>query len=243
MNADVIPPVVRVMRKTFFAGGVLFVACCAVGIFLWSNTHDDPRSFCKVRFGSMQRSDILIESTDSSLLIYRNGDVRSTPERYLISDASLADGVDIPSFEIENVTYKIFRCFEYYDETLPQRHAYMFHVKIKYDDFSYTQYCDVELVSDMDNLKIACFDGPLSVGPQTINFVPAKYKFEVGGKPTDVRVVIGTVDKQKGCWTMVSVHDNDQCSFPDDVRPVATIDFPVAGSATITKTYVLDQFC
>jgi hypothetical protein len=107
---------------------------------------------------------------------------------------------------------------------------------------SFTQYCDVELTDRTLDMKLAHFDGPLSIGPVTINWeIPAGTEFVIGGEPTDIRANVATLDKTHGCWTVVESGDS---KFPEGVHPTLTVEFPSEVlAAPLVMEYALDQFC
>jgi hypothetical protein len=66
-----------------------------------------------------------------------------------------------------------------------------------------------------------------------------------GDKPTDLRVLVGTMSAQHRCWVVVRSHDDKGYAFPKGVYPEADVEFPpkTAGGPPVTRRYVLDQFC
>ncbi len=117
----------------------------------------------------------------------------------------------------------------------------MLHVKIE-GDAAFTQYCDVELSDTMHDMKYAHFDGPMSIGPVTVNWeIPSGTQLVIGSDSTDIRATVATLDKTLGCWTVVESGDD---KFPEGVHPSVTVEFPSANSsAPILRTYALDEFC
>ena len=73
--------------------------------------------------------------------------------------------------------------------------------------------------------------------------MPDTLEIEIGGKPTDFRAHLGTIDKETGCWTVASVHDGKRCRFAGGERPVLTVDFPTANGKILKRSYTLDKFC
>ena len=231
--------------------GIIF--CCGlaaaalIGVLIYFWTQDTPK-YCRVRFGTEPHSDVIVATTSNALLLFRSGDARDTPERYPFNDGSLPEGVTIPAIRIGPLTntdkrcsYSITSVSEMNAVEPSPRHALMIHVAIE-GDTHFSQYCDVQLSDSPDNLKYAHFDGPLSVGPVTINGkVPPGTQLVIGGEATDVRAVVATLDAVGGCWT-VSESGGDK--FPSGVHPTVTVAFPSAEASTpLVHSFPLDQFC
>ncbi|MDB4766165.1 hypothetical protein OAG71_00610 [bacterium] len=228
------------MKKLMLAG---LIAVTLLAFALNHFAKNSLHPMCKLRFGSNENYEPLLGVSNGSLLIYRNGDSDSSPESHPMSDGRLVDGHSIEPFEVDNKKYTISQCIEYKDDDPMSRHALMIWMNVENGDSTLSKYCDVKLLPAKNGLEIADFDAPLTIAQQTFNFVPDKLNFHVDGEPTDVRVCVGSVDKEIGSWVMVETTDGDQCRYPEDVRPTATIEFPADGGTTITRTYVLDQFC
>jgi hypothetical protein len=107
---------------------------------------------------------------------------------------------------------------------------------------SYRQYCDAKLAEKPDKAVIAHFHGPLTIGPQTINWklTPELSRLPIGDSPSDINAVVGTMDGEHGCWVVVRSED-----LPKDLHPVVEVEFPgkKAGDAPIKKRYRLEQRC
>ena len=90
----------------------------------------------------------------------------------------------------------------------------------------FEQYCNVNLSESPEDLKLAHFDGPLSVGPQTIFWeLSDSFCLMAGDEPADLRATIGTIDKKRGCWTVARKHRGKQSLFPDDTHPFVEVEF------------------
>jgi len=98
---------------------------------------------------------------------------------------------------------------------------------------AYQQYGEVAEITP-DLAPCAHFDGPL-----TVQWHLPPGGLQRGNEPTDIRVSIGTVDKQKGC--MVGVEP----AFPNGVYPFVDVEFPPKNEADppIRQRYPLDKFC
>ena len=112
---------------------------------------------------------------------------------------------------------------------------------------SYQQYADVALERTAGQAAMAHFDGPLKVQPQTIAWnLPPDLALYRGEKPTDFRAVVGTLDAQQRCWTVVRSHyAANQPAFPTNVFPIIDAVFPGRdrSGAAVTVRYALNQFC
>jgi len=199
----------------------------------------DSGKYCRVRFGTVNSIEVILKVTSDTVLLFRSGNIESTPERYPLN---LSEGVTIPPIDVGNgVSYTITSISQCTDSESILRHALMIHVKIE-GETSFTQYCDVELSDTTRNMKEAHFDGPLSVGPVTLNWeIPTGTQFVIGGDPTDIRTMVATLDKTSGCWTVAESGDD---KFPEGVHPTVTVEFPAIESATpLVRTFALDKFC
>ncbi len=112
---------------------------------------------------------------------------------------------------------------------------------------NYEQYCDLTMTADAERASIAHFHGPLVIYAQTS---PGKSTPELalkrGEKPTELRVYVGTVDADKGCWVVVRTQDDESNPvFPIAVHPFADIEFPPlhAGVPPVRQRYSLDKLC
>ena len=64
-------------------------------------------------------------------------------------------------------------------------------------------YADLALDPSPSACAVAQFGGPLSAGPSTINWkVPESLKLVHGDKPTDLRLVVGTMDAARRMWVV-----------------------------------------
>jgi hypothetical protein len=198
--------------------------------------------YCRVRFGDPPTIDLVLARSDDALLVYRDGDLDSKPERYPYAADRLAEGVTIPPIKTRRgVTYAITSVSEYRETKPKPRHALLLFVTVE-GQATFRQYCDVELRDSPEQLKMTHFDGPLAVGLSVSNWeIPQDLKLVIGGEPADIRAIVGTVDKADGCWTVVQSGDDQ---FADGTHPEVTVAFPssVAGK-TIVQAYPLDQFC
>ena len=82
---------------------------------------------------------------------------------------------------------------------------------------TYKQYCDVKLRRASSDQVIGRFHGPLTFGPNTVYWeIPESTKLVRVDQPTDLRLEIGTMDKQRGCWTVVATSIRES-NFSDNV--------------------------
>jgi hypothetical protein len=120
----------------------------------------------------------------------------------------------------------------------------MANVEIK-GSLAYRQYCDLGMVGDRQKPFVAHFHGPLAAYPRTMNWeLPAAVNIKKGETPSDVYLVVGTMDADRGCWVVVNSHIGDKCQF-GDLRPEVEIEFPVktVGEVPLKKRYTLEKFC
>jgi hypothetical protein len=77
--------------------------------------------------------------------------------------------------------------------------------------------------------------------------LPAGLALQRGTKPTELRVNIGTINADKGCWVVVCTEDDQrtQPAFPEGVHPFVDVEFPPrqAGGPPVKRRYPLDHIC
>jgi hypothetical protein len=228
------------MRKTIFTAGVGFAAILLI-VGLMTYLLPDGRKYCRLRFGTPVAHEVILACDSRSIRLFRTGSLLATPERYPLVSGRLPKEVSIPPIRTDGgKSYKINSISEDTDSGRDHRHSLMLNVSVE-GDATFNQYCDVALVGKLDGCKLAHFDGPLSIGPVTVTWVPVPMEFVIGGVPADVRATVGTLDKDRGCWTVVE-SDNDR--FNEGGRPTVTIEFPTKQpGGSIVHTYPLDEYC
>ena len=222
---------------------VIALATALLGAYAVIST-GNARAFCSIRFGPINATEAVFACDNDTLLVYRNGDMASKPEEYLMQDGKLLEDSEIPPFSSGDKTYTITQCYEHLETEPSPRHSLMIHATVLDGETQYKQYCDVVVSQDRQQLNRAHFDGPLSVVPQAFDWVTIKKPLVIGGEPTDLRVVIGSFDKPAGCWTVIESGTDDNYNFPNGVAPVASVEFPTEKpDSPIVKRFRLDQFC
>jgi len=151
-------------------------------------------------------------------------------QRYFATHDLLIDDPD------KEATYTITRIVRFDDPHAPYLSASV-HIQ---GSLEYRQYCAVELASSPQSAKQAHFHGPL-----TVELSPkAPWTLQRGYKPTRLRVSIGTMDAQKGCWAVVETERKDGSAFPKGVHPVVDVEFPGRDKGPpIRRRYPLDEPC
>src|SRR5262249_1546908 len=111
----------------------------------------------------------------------------------------------------------------------------------------YRQYSDTFLQKSPREAGISHFDGPLTAGPQTIDWkLSAGKRLQLGSSPNRIETCIGTMDADHKCWVVVCSDngDREQPAFPL-LFPKVTVEFPpkVDGGQPVTEIFRLDKFC
>ena len=225
---------------------VATIACLLLGaatFIAWHKPDPVPR-VCRVVFGRLSSCEILVGRRGNELLIYRNGNLDSTPESYQMIDGKLATNCKVPPFNYGQATFAITGCYDNIEEEPTPRQGLSLHGTVSDGDLVFKQYCDVGLRLPTEPLEMTHFDGLLTVGIQTYDWQPIPLNFTIGGEPTDVRVTIGTIDRSSGCWAALVTGADGISDFEDGVRPIATIEFPTANpNSPIVEKYELSEFC
>jgi len=220
---------------------ILFLTAVVVvgGIVLWPTAGPESRiKYCRVLFGPNAETEVLLGVSSDRLLVYRDAKSHDSPEQYKLKNSQIVFA------GVGDTVYTITGASLYTDENSPERESVMLNVDIS-GESQFKQYCDVALSESKEALKYAHFDGPLTIGPATINWeISESFRLVAGDKPSDLRVAIGTLDKQAGCWVVVRTHEGEEPVFPDGVHPALEVEYVSKTSGEpIQEQYFLDQFC
>jgi hypothetical protein len=231
-----------VMKKWIPAISLLLVLVAGgLGVYLLVPAKPE---YCWLVFGPEAKARVLVRLQGNRLqgqkvYIDRGGNDEFTgPEEsdfygqryFAVHDLLIADPDNQITYTITGMTR--------FDDPRPPHLSVNVHVQ---GLIEYRQYCDVELASSPDNAKEAHFHGPL-----TVELSPkAPWTLQRGDKPTRLRVSIGTMNADKGCWVVVTTQQsNDQPAFPRGVHPVVDVEFPAKDKGPpIKRRYPLDEPC
>ncbi len=115
---------------------------------------------------------------------------------------------------------------------------------------AYRQYCYAEIATDPDKAPIAHFHGPLTIQAEMINWKLPPGLALPRGSATELRALVGTIDRKRGCWVLVrsGVDAGPSGKFPDfpkGVHPVADVEFSPKkpGGKPVKRRYELKDFC
>ncbi|MCA9233036.1 MAG: hypothetical protein KDA57_20485 [Planctomycetales bacterium] len=229
---------------------IVLLACVVVvgGVGIWSGIDSSagalPKKYCRVLFGTEAQTEILLGYSPGRLTVFRDPQRLDSFEQYEMHDLRLRAGAEIEIVGKDGTRYTITQV-SYYQEAEPVlRESLMISVVVR-GDSEFKQYCDVVLDESQTPAEFAHFDGPLTIGPQTVNWeVPETFRLVAGEKPSDLRVTVGTIDQQSGCWVVVRSHEGNKSAFPVDVFPVLEVEYRAKDSGEpIQERYYLDQFC
>ena len=217
-------------------GAIAVVALAIAGYFVWQFL-TTPR-FGWLVFGPDGQVRMLLKTDDDMVSLDLNRDGRfDAAERFSLSRA---EPLSIPVSDGRN-SYLITQISRYNYEEL--RNATV-QVEIK-GKAEFRQLGDLFLSRTRAGAPIAHFNGPLEVQAQTILWeLPKDLVLRRGDKGTDIRVNIGTIGKEKQCWTTVYTQDRTNAFFPSNVFPWVAVEFPGKTNApAIVARYPLDQVC
>jgi hypothetical protein len=204
--------------------------------------HSRPQ-YALLLFGQEAKLRVWVVLDGQTLYLDRNadGDLTSQDERF----ARIEDCREVEIHDPDKKTSYLIRHVQRFKDRESNRESLMVDTDIK-GPLHYRQYCDVELKERAGEAKIAHFDGPLTMGPRTVDWkAPAHLALVMGDKPTDLQGGVGTMDAEHGCWVMVRSHQGDKSAFPDGVFPILEVQFPPKrpGDPPLKKQYQLDKFC
>ena len=191
-------------------------------------------------------TEVAIEIKGKRLHLYRDLNKNEVAETIAFDQNRLADGITI---KITNSTgtaiYTITSISRYQMDDPITRDSLLIHARVQDGEIQYEQYGDVELRGSHKKPAIAHFHGPLTVSLQTINWEIPETRLKKGDKPTDIRVAVGTLDANRGCWTVVKTHNGNASAFPENVFPYVEIEFPpmTVGEPPLKRRFALNEFC
>lgn len=223
------------MKKKVLLISVLFVAIGGTLALLlpWSKPH-----YCWLVFGPKGNLRVLVCINGNKVRIDRDGVGQFSGKIDDCQDVMIADPDN-------RTTYLIARMSRFYDNGSPRRTSLLVSVNVK-GSLRYSQYCDVELVASSHDAKEAHFHGPLTVEPVKANWkLPPDLALHRGDKPTSLRVTVGTMDAERGCWVVVRTQGKEGPAFPKGVHPIVDVEFPSKhkGAPSIKLRYPLDEPC
>jgi hypothetical protein len=194
-------------------------------------------------FGNEARLRVWLVLDGDTVYLDRNadGDLTAKDEHF----ARKEDCRDVEIPDPDRRTRYVIKYVSTFTDKKDNREFLDVDVEIK-GPLSYAQYCGVELTGHPREAKVAHFNGPLTMGPITINWkLPADLALVTGDTPTDLRGHVGTMSAEHGCWVVVRSHHGDASAFPPGVCPVVDVEFPpkAPGGPTVKKRYKLDKFC
>jgi hypothetical protein len=171
-----------------------------------------------------------------------NGDLTGKDKKF----SRTRDCKDITLTDPDGKTTYVITGTAAYDEKKPrQRASLMVSVAIK-GPVNYRQYCDVELTHSPKKARVAHFHGPLTAQSLTLNWeLPPGLALRLGDEANDVRMIVGTMNKKAGCWTVVRTHEGEKSAFPKGIYPCVEIEWPAAkrGASAIKEKVTLKLAC
>ena len=169
-----------------------------------------------------------------------DGDLTAEDERFAtIKDCREVD-LRVP---VGKARYTIAAIGSYEHGEPPKIHL-MPSVKIA-GPLEYEQYAGLTMENSPREANVAHFDGPLTAGPDTIDWESEGLKLTAGTKPSEIYGIVGTLDKEAGCWVVVQSHNGKEYAFQKGIVPQVEIEFPgeKPGDPVLKKRYPLDGFC
>lgn len=236
------------MRRPKRALAVVLAASVAAGVvtYLASGRPHAPRHHGVLVFGpeAAVRVRVAVDGDGVQLDLDGDGRFAGAAERFASADAVK----DVSIADPDGVTTYLLSRLSVQDEALPDGRRVRVltpWVEVR-GPVSYQQYGCLFLTPPPAEAPVAHFHGPLEARPEEVLWeLPPGLKLKAGGKPTDLRMLVGTMDAARGCWVVVATHERDRCAFPAGVRPTVAVEFPpkAPGGPPVRRTYPLDGFC
>jgi hypothetical protein len=240
-------------RLFVLAGGLVLVAVVVAVVALVAFRPRGEIKRCRLLFGPTGGTEVILEIDGDRLFVRPGLGAQASPQELGLSNDRLAEDVTItvvPAPDAGDATqttrYTITSVHRYQDTEPTPRDSLIVHVKVEDRDIRYEQYCDVDLRGRSEPLVFAHFHGPLTVllpgkdwkPPESLRLVKRE-------EPQEIRVVVGTIDMDRGCWTVVRTHRGEESCFPDGVFPYAEIEFPPESPSgqAIVERFPLEEFC
>ena len=134
-------------RQAFalFTTGIAIFSCAAV-----CSANEPATKYCRVRFGNNAK-EVLITRTSDSILIHRDGNLDSEPDRHAMKGSRLS-GDAIKPFQNKSVTYQITSVEEHRED---EQHVLLVHVNTTDVMAPLTQIAEIELSSDVEETQCA----------------------------------------------------------------------------------------
>lgn len=215
----------------------------ALALGAWYLLARGDTRYCWLVFGPNGDTRLLLRVAGEELFLDRDGDGRFSGPGEVLGRAELGPDVEITSRD--RSTSYVLKGFQLFDEPeIGPRCLIRAEVR---GALNFAQLADAGLGRFRWTAPVAHFNGPLTVQVQSIRWkLPPDLALARGDSPTDLRVIIGTVDGATECWTTVLVHGtNNQSNFSTNVHPVVDVEYPskVAGARPMQVRYALKEFC
>ncbi len=230
---------------SFSQAAAVFLSIAALSTLfgLIVSVQTQPPLHALMLFGPEGKIAIEVQLRGKAVWVDKNSDGRfERAEKF-------ADQDEIKDIEIrdpDGITTYFIRDIGFWKETPSSLPSLDASVRIQ-GTANYRQYCDTAMRPTNQSPAIAHFHGPLSIGPMTISWqVSPHLALRTGDKPTELGALIGTMNAEKDCWTVVRVHDHeDRWLLPEGNFPVVDVEFPAKtpGDPPIKRRYPLEGFC
>lgn len=232
-------------RRYWFFGGLLLFCLAALVLSWLLNVSSAKGGYCWLVFGPRGENRLLLHKSGEEWFLDRDGDgaFRGSGERLGFSGPTR---VPLANLAGTGVDYTLTSLRAYHDNDLGDRCLVEMDVEAPGHP-SFRQFADIDLGRTRRRAGLGHFHGPLTVQAQTLAWqLPPGLGLRRGDKPTDMRVLIGTVDAATRCWTTVMVMGTNGASrFPTNVHPFVEVEFPArnSGAAPLQVRYPLKEFC
>jgi len=200
--------------------------------------------YCWLVFGPKGDTRLLVRMTGRELCLDRNGDGRFSGPGEVLGNADYIS-TNVVITDRDGKTSYVLKVFQLLEVPEMGRRL-LIRAEVRRAQ-NFTQLADAGLGRFRWRAPEAHFNGPLTVQAQTILWkLPPDLALARGDSPTDLRVIIGTLDAATECWTTVLVQGtNSQSTFPTNVHPMVEVEYPpkVAGAQPSHVRYPLKEFC
>jgi hypothetical protein len=170
-----------------------------------------------------------------------DGDLTSKKNRFEKATDGRMISVEIP--DADGKTSYVISNVERLANEIPTAGCACIHVMI-FGTVTYKQYSVVDLANSPQTATLAHFNGPLTIGPATVESKPdSSLKLHTGNGSAELRAMVGTFSPY-GRPVVVVSEDMGRDQFRGYL-PMVDIEFPAkaAGDSPVRQRYLLDETC
>jgi len=232
-------------RTILFRGAGILLAVILGASLIVAITFVEETKYCRLLFGPDADTQIVLGVKGKWLYLYRGSIPQGPSDTFRSKGDYWLRGTNVEIPDADGTTHYTITLIDITRDDEPGASDRL-SVSVTVDGtIQCRQYCDVELRDASQELAVAHFHGPLTIGPQTFNWEIIKTPLVAGDKATDIRANVGTLNRARGCWTVVRSQNREESAFPEGVVPYVEIQFPpkTPDGPSVKQRFPLNEFC